>query len=134
MHNVIRITAFLSFLGGVGASAAEQAPGSNVPPHFKLGAGGCRAGSGYSFLAEAPKHPSTYPKLILKVFNGEIIGVIFEVTAESGWKPWYQQPEGRPISHGDGPAHYSQTIYLKKPPTAEECAASAGPWGATGSR
>ena len=108
--------------------AAETAAPSKIPAHYKLGSGGCRPGSGYSFIAEAYSHPSTYPKLILKVFNGEVIGVIFEVPAEAGWKPWYDQPEGKPISHGSGPAHYSQAIQLKAPPTAEECRSSSGPW------
>ena len=111
--------------------AAERTPGSKfeIPPHYKLGSGGCRPGGGYSFSANTPDHPSTYPKLILRIFNGELVGMIFEVDAAAGWKPWYDQPKGRPISHGGGPAHYSQAIYLKKPPTAEECASSRGPWG-----
>ena len=120
-----------SLLAGSTTYATESTPKSklNIPAHYKLGSGGCRAGGGYSFIASAPGHPSTYPKLILKVFNGEVIGMIFEAGVEAGWKPWYGQPKGKPISHGGGPAHYSQTIYLKKPPTATECASSKGPLG-----
>jgi hypothetical protein len=35
----------------------------------------------------------------------------------------------KPTKHDDGPAHYTQTIYIKKGPTAEECKASKGPYG-----
>ena len=72
-------------------------------------------------------HPSTYPKLVLPLFNGEVIGMVFEADAPVGWQPWYDQPVGKPISHGGGPAHYSQTIYLKPPPSAADCMKSAGP-------
>lgn len=104
------------------SSAADP----KIPAHYKP-TGGCRPGHGYSFVASAPSHPSTYPKLILRVFKGELIGMIFEAGAETGWKPWYDQPNGKPVSHGDGPAHYSQAIWLKTPPTAEQCATSKGP-------
>jgi hypothetical protein len=100
---------------------------AGLPPHYHLGHGGCRAGVGYSFVAQAPDHPSTYPKLILRVFNGEIIGMVFESDAAAGWKPWYDQPVGKPVSHGGGPAHYSQAIYVKAPPSAADCGQSAGP-------
>ena len=115
---------------GVWTHAAERpAWKSEIPNHYKLVGGDCRAGRGYTFIAEATGHPSTYPKLILRVFNGEIIGMVFEADASAGWRPWYDQPKGEPISHGGGPAHYSQAIYVKRPPTAEECASSAGVWG-----
>jgi hypothetical protein len=65
--------------------------------------------------------------MLLRVFDGEVIGVVFEAASEAGWKPWYDQPAGKPISHGNGPAHYSQSLYFKSPPTAEECTKSAGP-------
>lgn len=117
-----------TFLASEGYGQQATGP-SGVPPHYKPADGGCRPDRGYSFIAETPTHRSTYPKLILRVFNGEVIGAIFEVPAASGWKPWYDQPEGKPTSHGSGPAHYSQAIYFKKPPTAQECALSPGPWG-----
>ncbi|MBX9826599.1 MAG: hypothetical protein K2Y27_16610 [Xanthobacteraceae bacterium] len=107
----------------VSPSAAAD---TKIPPHYTV-SGGCRPGGGYSFVASAPGHPSTYPKLILRVFKGELIGMIFEAGTESGWKPWYDQADGKPVSHGSGPAHYSQAIWLKTPPTAEQCAASKGP-------
>ena len=122
--------AIASFGSIMRPDAAESPSGSafQIPPHYKLGSGGCRPGGGYSFVADASDYASTYPKLILRVFNGELIGIVLEVGAEAGWKPWYDQPDGKPVSHGGGPAHYSQAIYMKKPPTAEECAASKGPW------
>jgi hypothetical protein len=107
-------------------SAARQTTG--IPPHYKPGHSGCRPGAGYSFIAEAPGHPSTYPKLLLRVFDGEVIGIVFEADAEAGWKPWYDQPAGKPISHGNGPLHYSQSLYFKSAPTADDCAKSAGPF------
>lgn len=109
------------------AGPSEPPAVAGLPPHYHLGHGGCRPAIGYSFVAETPDHPSTYPKLILRVFNGEIIGVVFESDAAAGWKPWYDQPVGKPVSHGGGPAHYSQAIYLKAPPSAADCTKSAGP-------
>lgn len=111
------------------ASPSEPAAGTvaGLPPHYHPGHGGCRPGVGYSFVAEAPGHPSTYPKLVLRVFNGEIIGMVFESDAAAGWKPWYDQPDGKSVSHGGGPAHYSQVIYVKPPPSAADCGRSEGP-------
>ena len=123
------VTAVLVSGSAVCAAESKSEAKLNIPAHYKVGGGGCRPGGGYSFIASSPDHPSTYPKLILKVFNGEVIGMIFEAGVEAGWKPWYGQQKGKPISHGGGPAHYSQTIYLKKPPTAAECASSKGPMG-----
>ena len=65
--------------------------------------------------------------MILRVFHGEVIGVIFEVEAKEGWKPWYDQPEGQPTTHDGSPPHYTQTISLKQGPTVEECNAAKGP-------
>jgi hypothetical protein len=104
-------------------------PELKIPPHYRPGSGGCTAARGYSFSAEAPNHPSTYPKMNLRVFNGEVIGFIFELEAKEGWKPWYDQPEGKATSHDGSTPHYTQTIYIKKGPTAEECKASKGPYG-----
>jgi hypothetical protein len=104
-------------------------PDLKIPPHYKAGSGTCSPGRGYSFTAEAPHHPSTYPKVNLRVFNGEVIEFTFEVPAKEGWKPWYDQTEGKPTSHDRSIPHYTQTIYFKKGPTAEECKASKGPYG-----
>jgi len=65
----------------------------------------------------------------LRVFNREVIGFLFEVDAKEGWKPWYDQPEGKPTARDGGQEHYTQTIYIKKGPTAEECKSSKGPQG-----
>ena len=112
-------------------NAAELTLGADlkIPPHYRPGSGSCSPGRGYSFSAEAPNYPSTYPKLNLRVFSGEVIGFIFELDAKEGWKPWYDQLEGKPTAHDGSIQHYTQTIYIKKGPTAEECKASKGPYG-----
>jgi hypothetical protein len=104
-------------------------PENKIPPYYKASEGGCRPGRGYSLSAQATNHPSTYPKMNLRVFNGEVIGFVFEVDAKDGWKPWYDQPEGKPTSHDGSIQHYTQTIYVKKGPTADECKASKGAYG-----
>ena len=48
-------------------------PDLKIPPHYKAGSGTCSPGRGYSFTAEAPHHPSTYPKVNLRVFNSEVM-------------------------------------------------------------
>ena len=133
MKRIMMIVAFLATTAGVAsnpkAGEITLKPDSKIPPHYKPGSGGCSPGRGYSFSAEAPNHPSTYPKLNLRVFNGEVIGFTFEVPAKEGWKPWYDQPEGKPTSHDGSIEHYTQTIYFKKGPTAEECKGSKSPYG-----
>ena len=111
------------------AAEVTLGPDLKIPPYYKAGSGRCSAGRGYSFSAEAPNYKSTYPKMGLRVFNGEVIGFQFEVDAKDGWKPWYDEPEGKPAVHEDGHPHHTQTIYIKKGPTAEECKASKGPYG-----
>jgi hypothetical protein len=114
---------------GYAATSSEPTAGTvaGLPTHYHLGHGGCRPGTGYTFVAETPDHPSVYPKLILRIFDGEIIGMVFEAEAASGWKPWYDQPMGKPVSHGGGPMHYSQAIYVKSPPSVSDCERSTGP-------
>lgn len=132
MRKIIIIGSVFLALGLVWeAHAAEFVLGSDlkIPPHYKPGGGNCSPGRGYSFSAEAPNHPSTYPKLNLRVFNGEVIGITFELEAKEGWKPWYDQAEGNPTVHDGSIKHYTQTIYFKKGPTVEECKASKGPYG-----
>lgn len=133
MKKTMIVSALISLMLGLatGSYAAEVTLGADLklPPHYRPGSSSCSPGRGYSFSAEAPNHPSTYPKLNLRVFNGEVIGFIFEVEAKEGWKPWYDQPEGKPTQHDNSPAHYTQTIYIKKGPTVEECKASKGPYG-----
>lgn len=129
---IITVTFILAALGltsGPSVGEVVLGPDLKIPPHYKAGSSGCHPGRGYTFSAKAPNYSSTYPKMNLRVFNGEVIGFVMEVTAKEGWKPWYDQPEGKPLKHEEGPLHYTQTIYLKKGPTAEECKASKGPNG-----
>ena len=133
MRKVAFIFAFsvasLGFVAGPYAAEVTLGPYLRIPPHYKPGSGTCSPGRGYSFSAEAPNYPSTYPKVNLRVFNGEVIGFTFELDAKEGWKPWYDQPEGKPTEHDGSIKHYTQTIYFKKGPTAEQCKASKGPFG-----
>jgi len=117
------------YQGTTQAGEVTIGPENKIPPYYKPGSGRCSAGRGYSASAEAPNFPSTYPKMGLRVFNGEVIGFQFEVDAKDGWRPWYDQPEGKPTTHEGGIPHYTQTIYIKKGPTAEECKSSKGPYG-----
>lgn len=132
MARKMAIMASVLILGfGLGVpSFAEVMLGTDlkIPPHYTPGKD-CRAGRGYHTAAQGPNYPTTMPKMDLKVFKGEVIGFIFEADAKEGWKPWYDQPEGQPTSHDGGPKHYTQTIMIKKGPTAEECKASKGPLG-----
>lgn len=78
-------------------------PENKIPPYYKAGSGRCSPNRGYNMSAEAPNYPSTYPKMNLRVFNGEVIGFLFELDAKEGWKPWYNQPEGKPNIHEGSP-------------------------------
>ena len=133
MKKIMFIFAFTVVTLGLvaGSNAVEVTLGSTIriPPHYKPGSGACSPGRGYSFSAEAPNYASTYPKLNLRVFNGEVIGFTFELDAKEGWKPWCDQAEGKPTVHDGSFKHYTQTIYFKKGPTAEECKLSKGPYG-----
>jgi hypothetical protein len=100
-------------------------PELKIPPHYKPGASGCRPGRGYTFTPQAAGFPANYPKMNLRVFNGEVIGFVFELDAKEGWRPWYDQSEGKPTEHDGSIKHYTQTIYIKKAPTAEECQVSS---------
>ena len=116
-------------LGDLYAAGVTLGPNLKIPPNYKAKSKRCRPGKGYIFAAWAPNYPLTFPMMNLRVFNGEVIGFVFEVDAKEGWKPWYDQEEGKTISHGGGIPHYGQTILIKKGPTAEECKASKGPFG-----
>ena len=76
--------ASLGFVTGPYAAEVTLGPDLKIPPHYKPGGGICSPGLGYSFSVEAPNHPSAYPKLNLRVFNGEVIGFIFELDAKGG--------------------------------------------------
>ena len=94
---IIVVTFILVTLGLAPGSYAAEVLGPNlkIPPYYKTGSGQCSTGRGYNMSAEAPNYPSTYPKMNLRVFNGEVIGFTFELDAKEGWKPWYDQPEGK---------------------------------------
>ena len=114
--------------GNVYARGVTLGPNLKIPPHYKASKR-CRPDRGYNFKAKAPNHPSTLPTMNVRVFNGEVIGFLFEVDAKDGWKPWYDEPEGKPRSHRGETPHYTQLIMIKKGPTAEECKTSKGPYG-----
>ena len=128
MKTIIIIVALLVTSLGLAtcpyAGEVTLGPDLKIPPHYKPGGGGCSPGRGYSFSAEAPNYASTYPKVNLRVFNGEVIGFTFEVPAKEGWKPWYDQPEGMAASRTTRRRSIS-----KKGPTAEGCKSSKGPYG-----
>ena len=119
------------FLGNLHAAEVTLGPDLKIPPYYKAANNRCLPGRGYLLTAAAPNYPPTeFPRMNLRVFNGEVIGFMFEVDAKEGWRPWYDQPEGKPTTHeGRSLPHYQQTIYIKKGPTAEECKASKGPDG-----
>jgi hypothetical protein len=81
---VLVIAVSLGLFASTGSSEVTLGLELKIPPHYEPGSGGCTPGRGYSFSAKASNHPSTYPKLNLRVFNGEIIGFIFEIEAKEG--------------------------------------------------
>lgn len=109
----------------VAPSHAQDASAVRIPvPKHYVVKHHCMPDRGFVAVAEAPGYPSTYPKLNLLVFKGEVIGVLFEAEEKDGWKPWYNQPEGKATSHDGSPSHYTQTLMFKKGPTAQECKAA----------
>jgi hypothetical protein len=99
-----------------------------IPPHYVVQTA-CIPNRGFVAVSEARNHPATLPMLNLLIFNGEVVGLLFEVLERDGWKPWYDEPEGQAVSHDGGPKHYSQLIMLKQGPTAEECKAAKDAFG-----
>ena len=85
---VLAVLLSIGLAATTGAAEVVLGPDLKIPPYYRPGSSGCREGRGYTFSAEAPDYPSTYPKLNLRVFNGEVIGFIFELDAKEGWKPW----------------------------------------------
>lgn len=115
----------------VSITASAQPAGSlsddlKLPPYYVVKSR-CIAERGYVALAEAPGHSPELPLLGLFVYRGEVVGALFEAHEKDGWRPWYNEPEGKPVSHNGGPRHYSHTVMFKKGPTAEECKAASGP-------
>jgi hypothetical protein len=114
----------------VARAAAEERrrvePG--IPSYYKVKPR-CIPERGYIAMPEAPGHPTELPFAALWIFNGEVIGLLFEAHERDGWRPWYDEPEGQAVSHDGGPRHYSQQFMFKPGPTAEQCKASKGAHG-----
>jgi hypothetical protein len=91
-----------------------------IPKHYAVKTK-CIPERGFFAVAEALGHEEALPMVALLLFKGEVIGILFEALARDGWRPWYDEPEGKPVSHGGGPEHYSQLMMFKRGPTAEEC-------------
>lgn len=94
-----------------------------MPQHYVVRTH-CTPGRGFFAAPQLQGQAPALPFLAMFVFNGEVTGFLLEVDAKEGWKPWYDQPEGRPISHYGGPKHYTQTAMIRKGPAAEECKAA----------
>ncbi len=90
MGKKVIIIAFVLVAFGLGdlyAAGVTLGPNLKIPPNYKAASKRCSPGKGYMFKAEAPNYPSTFPQMNLRVFNGEVIGFLFEVDAKEGWKP-----------------------------------------------
>ena len=111
-------------LGGAQLAFAHDEVRVPVPQHYVVRPH-CTPGRGFFAAPRAPDHTTNLPFMAVLVFDNEVIGFLFEVHEKEGWKPWYDQSQGRPIRHGDGPPHYSQTIMIRKGPTPEQCKAAA---------
>lgn len=123
--------ALIFFATLISSSAISQAQDMSsgefkLPPYYKLKTR-CIPEHGYVAIPEAPEHPAALPLVGVFVYRGEVIGVLFEAHERDGWRPWYDEPEGKPVSHDGGPRHYSHTAMFKKGPSAEECKTSKGP-------
>jgi hypothetical protein len=99
-----------------------------IPKHYAVKTK-CIPERGFIAVAEAPGYQEALPMAGLLIFNGEVIGLLFEALARDGWKPWYDEPEGKPVSHDGGPEHYSQLMMFKQGPTAEQCKAAKDAFG-----
>ena len=110
----------------VGAQpAVSLSEGLKLPPYYVLKSR-CIPEHGYVAIPEAPNHPPALPLVAVFVYRGEVIGVLFEALEKDGWRPWYDEPEGKAVSHDGGPRHYSHTAMFKKGPSTEDCKASKG--------
>lgn len=60
------------------------------------------------------------PRIDILTFNNEVIGFFSLWPFSQGWYSYADQQEGEPIAIGDD-EFYTKTIYLKTPPTIEDC-------------
>ena len=135
-NTVIFLVAIVSLLAGilisfyyfsnVGASVLKYEDILNKNPKLSVYTKGelCREKLGliYGSLAASGAGKS---RLNVLTFNGEVIGILFVWPAGEGWFSHADQREGSPIDTG-GVSSYTQTIYFKDPPTAEDCAIATG--------
>lgn len=63
------------------------------------------------------------PRIDVLTLNNEVTGFLSIWPATQGWYSYADQPEGKPISIL-GDESYTKTIYLKTPPTQEDCASA----------
>ena len=121
------IAALGVFILSTTAAVSEEPPRPKVgiPSYYSIKPR-CIPERGFIALPEVPGHAAELPLVALWIFNGEVIGLLFEAHERDGWRPWYDEPEGQAVSHSGGPRHYSQLVMLKKGPTAEQCKAAKG--------
>lgn len=128
LWRVLLILSALAFTGFWISHAAEISPGNKLPPGYVV-RGNCVPNMGYHAGHKDAERGKIHRMVVLNVFNGEVIGFETEQDAQEGWRPWFDQPEGKAITHEgmEHFPHYTQHIFIKKPPTAEQCKASKGP-------
>lgn len=63
------------------------------------------------------------PRIDVLTFDNEVMGFFSIWPAAQGWYSYADQPEGEFISIA-GDESYTKTIYLKTPPTEEDCASA----------
>lgn len=84
--------------------------------------GTCREQFGY-IHAFGDAVNNKQPRIDILTLNNEVIGFLSIWPAAQGWYSYADQPEGEPTSIA-GDESYTKTIYLKAPPTVEDCASA----------
>ena len=83
--------------------------------------GYCVRGSGFVYFSTEAN--SSQSKLHILTLNNEIVGLRLIWPASKGWAPYSDMPQNITVNVSSVPS-YTQTIYFKKPPTAEDCASA----------